>query len=111
MSDEFDVIAFATVPELWEWIAQHHARHPGTWVRLEKASSDRPSVAFHDLLEAGIAYGWSESTRRAYDRTSYLQKFTPRRQGGTSSARNVVIAERLMAEGRMTEAGLHALGW
>jgi uncharacterized protein YdeI (YjbR/CyaY-like superfamily) len=68
-----------------------------------------PSVGFHDLLEAGLAYGWSESTRRPYDSTSYLQRFTPRRARGTSSARNLAIAARLEAEGRMTAAGRRAL--
>ena len=104
------MIAFATIPALWHWLDEHHADHPGAWVRLQKTSSSQPSVGFHDLLEAGIAFGWSESTRRAYDRTSYLQKFTPRRKPGTTSTRNVAIAERLQAEGRMTEAGLRALG-
>ncbi len=68
------------------------------------------SIGFHDLLEAGIAYGWSESTRRAHDSTSYLQKFTPRRTRGTTSERNLAIADRLEAEGRMTPAGRQALG-
>ncbi len=111
MAGDLEVIAFATVPELWRWLDEHHADHPGVWVRLEKTSSHSPSVRFHDLLEAGIAYGWSESTRRAHDRTSYLQKFTPRRQRGTTSARNKQIAERLQTEGRMTEVGFRALNW
>ena len=68
------------------------------------------SIGFHDLLEAGIAYGWSESTRHPHDSTSYLQKFTPRRTVGTTSERNLAIAERLEAEGRMTPAGRQALG-
>ncbi|MEA5117362.1 MAG: hypothetical protein VB036_07070, partial [Propionicimonas sp.] len=63
-----------------------------------------------DLLEAGLAFGWSESTRRANDRTSYLQKFTPRRTRGTASARNLAIADRLESESRMTPAGRRALG-
>lgn len=67
------------------------------------------SVGFHDLLEAGLAYGWSESTRRGHDSTSYLQKFTPRRSIGTASKRNRAIADRLEAEGRMTPAGRRAL--
>lgn len=76
--------------------------------RCRKAST--PSITFHDLLEAGIAFGWSESTRRANDRTSYLQKFTPRRTRGSASARNLAIADRLEAEGRMSPAGRAALG-
>ena len=108
--DELEIIAFAATDELWAWLADHHRTHPGVWVRLQKTSSPQPSIAFHDLLEGGIAYGWSESTRRAYDRTSYLQKFTPRRTRGTTSQRNVAIAARLEAEGRMTPSGRRALG-
>ncbi len=110
MSDELEVVSFATVGELWSWLGAEHASHPGVWVRLPKAGSDVPSVGFHDLLEAGIAHGWSESTRRAYDSRSYLQRFTPRRSRGTASARNVAIADRLEADGRMTPAGRRALG-
>ena len=75
-----------------------------------QTSSGVPSVSFHELIEAGIAYGWRESTRRAYDSQSYLQKFAPRRARGTTSGRNLAIADRLEAEGRMKSAGRQALG-
>lgn len=110
MTDELPQRSFETVAELWDWLAVHHDSHPGLWVVLEKTGSPKPSIGFHDLLEAGIAFGWSESTRRANDRTSYLQKFTPRRTRGTASARNLAIADRLESESRMTPAGRRALG-
>ncbi|MEI2732063.1 MAG: hypothetical protein V9G08_08705 [Dermatophilaceae bacterium] len=110
MGTEPDVMEFATTEDLWRWLADHHETHPGGWVRLQRSKSNHPSVSFHDLLEAGIAFGWSESTRRANDRTTYLQRFAPRRTRGTTSARNRSIAARLTAEGRMTPAGRRALG-
>ena len=73
MGTEPDVMEFATTEDLWRWLADHHETHPGGWVRLQRSKSNHPSVSFHDLLEAGIAFGWSESTRRANDRTTYLQ--------------------------------------
>lgn len=108
--EELAVISFATAEELWSWLDVHHATHPGIWVRLQKTRSGVPSVSFHDVLEAGIAFGWSESTGRGLDSTSYLQKFAPRRSRGTTSARNLAIADRLEAEGRMAPAGRRALG-
>ena len=110
MTEELEGVGFATVPELWDWLREHGSTHLGVWVQLQKKGSTHPSVGFHDLLEAGIAFGWSESTRRSHDATSYLQKFTPRRTRGTASARNLAIADRLEAEGRMTPAGRLALG-
>jgi hypothetical protein len=79
-------------------------------VRLARAGDVRRSITFHDLLEAGIAFGWSESTRRRFDAWSYLQRFSPRRATGTRSARNLAIARRLEEEGRMRPAGRAALG-
>lgn len=110
MPDELQVVSFSTVAELWAWLERHHDSHPGVWVELQKTSGAQPSVRFDDVLEAGIAYGWSESSRRAGTSTTYLQRFTPRRTRGTTSARNLRIAERLEQEGRMTPAGRRALG-
>ncbi|MFT4200058.1 YdeI/OmpD-associated family protein [Gordonia sp. (in: high G+C Gram-positive bacteria)] len=110
MTAELERRSFATAGELWRWLDQHHQTHPGLWVVLAKSGVDRPSITFADLLEAGIAYGWSESTRRAGDYDTYLQKFTPRRTRGTTSARNEAIADRLEAQGRMSPAGRAALG-
>jgi uncharacterized protein YdeI (YjbR/CyaY-like superfamily) len=104
------VVHFADRDALHAWLANADATHPGVWVQLRKARSSVPSVTFHDLLEAGIAYGWSESTRHAYDADSYLQRFGPRRGRGTASERNELIADRLESEGRMTDAGRRALG-
>jgi hypothetical protein len=110
MPQELEITSFATAEQLWSRLDLHHATHPGAWVHLLKTNSAEPSVSFHDVLEAGIAYGWSEGTRRGHDRTSYLQKFTPRSTRGTTSDRNLSIADRLEAEGRMTPAGRRVLG-
>ena len=104
------VVTFASRDELWAWLAEHGTSHPGLWVRLANARGDFASVTFHELLEAGIAFGWSESSRRSYDRGSYVQRFTPRCARGTASERNRAIAARLESEGRMTPAGRRALG-
>lgn len=107
---DLEIRAFANTAELWSWLGEHATSHPGLWVRLERSASRVPSVSFHELLEAGIAFGWSESTRRAHDSHSYLQRFAPRSTRGTASQRNLAIADRLEAEGRMTEPGRRALG-
>jgi uncharacterized protein YdeI (YjbR/CyaY-like superfamily) len=67
-------------------------------------------VSFTDLLEEGLCFGWSESTRHVGDDASYLQRFTPRRGRGTASERNRRLVHRLSAAGLMTSAGYRALG-
>lgn len=108
--EDLDIVEFADVKALHQWLEAHSTQHPGVWVQLRRARSQHPSVTFHDLLIEGIAFGWSESTRRSYDDDSYLQRFSPRRKRGTVSERNRRIAAELEATGRMTEAGRAALG-
>jgi hypothetical protein len=109
--DDIPIVEFADVDHLWTWLerAVLEGQQRGVWVRLFRAASGHPSVRFEDLLEAGLAFGWSESMRRSHDRISYLQRFSPRRTHGTTSERNRRIAARLEAEGRMTDAGRRAL--
>ena len=108
---ELEIVSFPTRADLWAWLDVHAAHHLGVWVQLAKAGSSAPSVTFHDLLEAGIAHGWSESTRRAHDDGSYLQKFTPRRtRERPRSAMSRSPPDWAEASGRMTPAGRAALG-
>ena len=110
MSDAFDVVQFARRDELRAWLEQNHDRSPGVWVRIANKHSIVASVSFEDLLEEGLCFGWSESSRKKDAPDSYLQRFTPRRTRGTTSPRNLELARRMVEEGRMTEAGLAALG-
>ena len=108
--DGLAVVSFDGLPALHAWLAAAGPAHPAVWVRLRRARSTVPSVSFHDLLVEGIAAGWSESTRHAYDADSYLQRFGPRRARGTLSERNRRIAAQLEVEGRLTDTGRAALG-
>jgi uncharacterized protein YdeI (YjbR/CyaY-like superfamily) len=105
-----EVVEFGDRAELRTWLTGRDSTHAGVWVRLARAGSGRRSVSFTDLLEEGLCFGWSESTRRAGDDGSYLQRFGPRRERGTTSERNRRLVTRLAAEGRMTPAGYAALG-
>lgn len=107
--DGLPILAFASGEALRNWLMQHHATSPGIWVRIYTAASGVPSVRFEELLDEGLCFGWSESTRGKGDAHSYLQLFTPRKRKGTRSARNRAHAERLLREGRMLPAGLQAL--
>lgn len=108
--EDLPVVEFADVAELRAWLEINHASSTGVWIRVGKKRSARPSVTFEDVLEEGLCFGWSESKRRSLDLDSYLQRFTPRRRIGTASERNRRLIAYLTEHGRMTPAGLHAMG-
>ncbi len=110
MKPELPVLSFTSVTELHEWLEQNHATSAGIWLRIYKKGAGVASVTFMEVLEEGLCFGWSESKRIKGDDISYLQQFTPRRSKGTTSKRNREYTRRLIAENRMTPAGLRALG-
>ena len=73
-----------------------HSISMGVWVRIFKKTSVIPSITFDQLLDEGLCFGWSESSRRSHDEKSYLQKFTPRKTRGTTSERNRNASKRLL---------------
>lgn len=110
MKEELPVLEFQSADDLRSWLENNHQTSSGIWIRIYKKHSGVKSVAFEEVLDEGLCFGWSESMRRKGDDKSYLQRFTPRRKIGTVSKRNLEHAERLIKEGKMTPAGLKALG-
>ncbi len=104
------ILEFEDAKSLRNWLKENHMSHQGMWLRLYKKESGHASVSFDQVLDQGLCFGWSESTRRKFDAQSYLQKFTPRRKKGTTSRRNLKRVAALIERAEMTDAGLKALG-
>src|SRR5690606_29699722 len=59
LAEGIPVVWFETPAALWAWLEARGGSpdDPGVWVRLAKVGDVRPCITFHDLLEAGIAFG------------------------------------------------------
>jgi uncharacterized protein YdeI (YjbR/CyaY-like superfamily) len=92
------------------WLEQHHDQGSGVWLVLAKKGTEQPtSLTYDEALEQALCHGWIDGQLRRRDGATYRQRFTPRRARSAWSERNVGIAERLMAEGRMHGSGLAAV--
>lgn len=91
------------------WLEEHHAREREVWLVYYKKHTERPRIPYDDAVEEALCFGWIDSTVRRLDDDSYLQKFTPRRAKSNWCESNVKRARKLIAEGRMTKAGLDAI--
>ena len=93
--------------EAWaNWLKSHHAGARGVWLIIRKKGLMHPGVFLDEAVEEAIVHGWIDSQMKPLDADEYLLRFTPRRDDSPWSLRNREIAERLVAEGRMKEAGL-----
>lgn len=107
--DGTEVIAFADAAAWEEWLDRHHGDAADVWLRIAKKGSAATSVTIGEALEVALCFGWIDSHRRALDGDHYLQRYSPRRPRSPWSRINVAHAERLVAEGRMRDAGLDAI--
>ena len=91
------------------WLEENHAREREVWLVYYKKHTGRPRVPYDDAVEEALCFGWVDSIVRRLDEDSYLQKFTPRKARSNWCESNVKRARKLIAEGRMTKAGLDAI--
>lgn len=97
--------------EEWEtWLAKNHDTSQGIWMLRYRVSTGKECIVYKEALEISLRYGWIDSILKKVDDSSYVRKFTPRRPKSQWSAVNLSTVRRLISEGRMTEAGMKALG-
>jgi uncharacterized protein YdeI (YjbR/CyaY-like superfamily) len=103
---EIEVLELADAAAWDAWLAEHHDRSGGVWLRIAKKGSPRALISIGDALDVALCYGWIDSQRRASDAESYLQRYSPRRPASPWSRINVERVEALVRAGRMRKAGL-----
>lgn len=73
---------------------------------LHKKASGIPSITWEQAVIEALAHGWIDGVKKSVSETQWMQRFTPRKPGSAWSRKNIGHVERLIAEGRMTAAGL-----
>ena len=99
---------FATPADFRAWLERHHADRSELLVGFHKKGSGRPSITWPESVDEALCFGWIDGVRRSLGEEAYTIRFSPRQARSTWSAVNVRRAEDLIAEGRMTPAGLAA---
>jgi uncharacterized protein YdeI (YjbR/CyaY-like superfamily) len=59
-----------------------------------------------DAMEEALCFGWVDSVMHGVDAEKFILRFTPRRRGSVWSMSNIKRVEKLIAEGKMTPAGM-----
>jgi uncharacterized protein YdeI (YjbR/CyaY-like superfamily) len=99
-------LPFAT-PAAWRaWLEAHHATTAELTLKLYKKASGIPSITWEEAVIEALAFGWIDSTKRPGGEDHWLQRFTPRKPRSGWSQKNRAHVEKLIAEGRLTPAGL-----
>jgi uncharacterized protein YdeI (YjbR/CyaY-like superfamily) len=88
------------------WLTEHHASIDGVWLARWTKASGRDSVPYEAIVEEALCFGWIDGVVHTLGDGRQAQLLTPRRPGSGWARSNKERVERLIAEGRMTDAGM-----
>ena len=89
-----------------QWLAAHHARDEGVWLRHAKKGAPQDSVSHPEALEVALCFGWIDGQRKSLDEHYWLQRWVPRGAKSIWSKINRDKALRYIEEGKMQPSGL-----
>lgn len=102
-------VEVANRAELREWLTRHAATSGAVWlVTGKKASGDR-YLAYADMVDELLCYGWVDSLPRALDDRRSMHLIAPRQADSGWSRVNKEKVARLIEAGLMTPLGLAAI--
>jgi uncharacterized protein YdeI (YjbR/CyaY-like superfamily) len=88
------------------WLEHNHAMQNEAWLVILKKQAARPGVYLEEAVEEAVCFGWIDSVMRGSPDDFYYLRFTPRKPGSVWSVSNQQRVDRLIAQGKMTEAGM-----
>ena len=88
------------------WLKKNGQTEKSVWLILYHKKSKMQSINLVEATEEALCFGWIDSLCKKRDAESYYLTFTPRNPKKSKwSKPNIERAERMIAQGLMTEQG------
>ena len=97
---------FATRAAWRVWLAKNHDKAASIWLAHYKKGVGKRSVSYGEAVEEALCFGWIDGLTKGIDAEKFAQRYSPRKPGSVWSVSNIARVERLIAERRMTPAGM-----
>lgn len=100
------ILRFTSAAQFEKWLLRQPAGSKGLWLQLAKKAAGVRSVGKQEAIEVALCHGWIDGQLNPYDDRFWLIRFTPRTARSRWSEINRSTATQLMAQGRVSAAGL-----
>lgn len=87
-----------------KWLNDHCNSNEGIWLLFGKAGGPK-TIKASEALEEALCFGWIDGQMQSIDEKSYKKYFSLRRENSKWSEKNKALAEKLEANGSMTNYG------
>jgi uncharacterized protein YdeI (YjbR/CyaY-like superfamily) len=104
-----ETLYVTTRDDLRKWLEKNHNSKKEIWLIQYKKATKKSSMDYVEAVEEAICFGWIDGFEKSVDSERYATRFSPRRPKSNWTETNKERARRMIAEGKMTEAGLATL--
>ncbi len=88
------------------WLREHYATETELWLVFFKKHTGKADLSYEEAVREVLCFGWIDGVRKRIDEDKHMIRFSPRCRNSRWSATNKKRVAQMIAEGRMTEAGL-----
>mgnify|MGYP001576358816 CR=1 FL=1 len=104
-----EALLFNDRNEWRSWLEKNHMNTKEVWLLHYKKQSKKQTLDHIDAVEEALCFGWIDSKLKKIDQERYILKYSPRKQKSVWSKINKENAEKMIASGKMTHAGLEKI--
>jgi uncharacterized protein YdeI (YjbR/CyaY-like superfamily) len=101
-----EALYFQTRADWRDWLSKNHAITTSVWLFFFKKSTGKRGITLEEAVEEAICFGWIDGKLRRVDEERFMLRFSIRKDSSVWSRINRLRAEKLIANGKMTSAGL-----
>jgi uncharacterized protein YdeI (YjbR/CyaY-like superfamily) len=106
--DDLKQVEVESAAQLRAWLKQHHAKGQSIWLVTWKKPDPR-NIPYDEIVEEALCFGYVDSLPRKLDDQRSMLLLAPRKPKSSWSKLNKQRVDSLIAQGRMTPAGLAAV--
>jgi uncharacterized protein YdeI (YjbR/CyaY-like superfamily) len=100
-----ETLYVTTRDDFRKWLIKNHQTRKEIWLIQYKKATKKPTIDYVEAVEEALCFGWIDNTQKSMDAERYATRFSPRRPKSNWTETNKDRVRRLIAEGKMTEAG------
>jgi uncharacterized protein YdeI (YjbR/CyaY-like superfamily) len=99
-------LEFSEIHEWRKWLEKNHDKETEAWLVINKKRSKQGGLKYDEALLEALCFGWIDGKMKTMDADRFILRFSPRKSKSVWSQINKDKAEKLLSQGRMSEAGL-----
>jgi len=88
-----------------KWLGKNHAIENQAWLVIFKKKYQDQGLSLNEAIEEALCFGWIDGTLKSLNKKQYSLRFSPRTSKSIWSISNIRRVEKLISEGKMTDAG------